>query len=510
MKKTEEKGVTLIALVITVIILAILTTIGTRAGLSSMNSSKFLEFKEELKIMQAKVNELNSKNETNIGKNLTTDQEKILVEDNIAKIIYPVGATADEKSDIRTYFRYCSKEYINETLGVEGITRDFLLNVKDRYVVSAKGFEYKDKIYYMTQQLDDGLYNVSYNNNVTGDFTLKSTKEDGRYKIDVNITSDYVSNWEVKYKLEEDSYWKTTDSTTFYVDIDGSYLVKVVHGDDIDLGTKTIELFEFGAQIGDYVEYDIPYTDMATGYEFTATNGWRILDPGKRNSDGTYTGMKLIATGIPVKLNYNYKVSNNVWWGTDDQVKQTYNITDNNTSLYKVACGLKLNFKNITFEYQNASEYNKGSYTKINGKTDESITGEEFIIPEKSINVSNILIDDIYRTRNNYNVNVSTDSVDGDIGLFCLKNLEKENAVYGYKESDADTDFKYAYILGIGDKSKKLSLSAQYTDSLAYIYSDGSFYASTSAANFALRPVVTLVNRAELIPTDNDNLWKIK
>lgn len=54
------------------------------------------------------------------------------------------------------------------------------------------------------------------------------------------------------------------------------------------------------------MEYSVSYVDMYTNYQFTASNGWRILDGGVPNGDGTYSGVILVSTGIPAKLHYNY------------------------------------------------------------------------------------------------------------------------------------------------------------------------------------------------------------
>ena len=57
--------------------------------------------------------------------------------------------------------------------------------------------------------------------------------------------------------------------------------------------------------IGDYVDYNVTYTDMyVTSTTFESTQGWRILDIGTKNIDETYSGVKLISTGIPAMLYY--------------------------------------------------------------------------------------------------------------------------------------------------------------------------------------------------------------
>ena len=55
------KGITLISLVVTIIVLLILVSVATYTGLGVVQSSKFETFKTELRLMQEKVNELYEK-----------------------------------------------------------------------------------------------------------------------------------------------------------------------------------------------------------------------------------------------------------------------------------------------------------------------------------------------------------------------------------------------------------------------------------------------------------------
>ena len=52
--KKEQRAITLISLVITIVILLILATIGIGAGIETINSSKLTKFNTEMKIMQLK------------------------------------------------------------------------------------------------------------------------------------------------------------------------------------------------------------------------------------------------------------------------------------------------------------------------------------------------------------------------------------------------------------------------------------------------------------------------
>ena len=58
MKIYNEKGVTLVALLVTIVILVILTSIGTTSGVHVIKYAKYLEFQKELEMIQVEVNEL--------------------------------------------------------------------------------------------------------------------------------------------------------------------------------------------------------------------------------------------------------------------------------------------------------------------------------------------------------------------------------------------------------------------------------------------------------------------
>ena len=171
MKKTNEKGITLITLVLTIIILLILASIGITSGNQTIDMAKYNQFKSELTTLQTKINEYNPKD--NIGQKLSSSQEAILNTKEVSDIIYK-GKTEEEKTKIRDGFTYVSSYNIQSQLGLDGINRDYLINVEYRYIVSCEGVEYKGTTYYMIEQIDNGLYNVNYNNknSETGSFEL--------------------------------------------------------------------------------------------------------------------------------------------------------------------------------------------------------------------------------------------------------------------------------------------------------------------------------------------------
>ena len=141
----NNKGITMIALVTLVIVLLILTSITTFSGFNLIRTSKYYEAISEMKILQAKVNELYED-----YRNAKTEEDKqIIIENNGEEI--SSKPRSDEanyafklvKSDnvmgqnLGTYndYKYWSVDYIKDVLDIEGIKFDFIVNIKTRSVI---------------------------------------------------------------------------------------------------------------------------------------------------------------------------------------------------------------------------------------------------------------------------------------------------------------------------------------------------------------------------------------
>ena len=302
MKKIkQEKGVTLAILVVMIIILLILASVGVTSWNQTIEYSAFNEFTAELQVIQSKVNELNQNKNTDIGTEISENQKNILDIAEIRNIIFKNKTTDEEITKIKKGFRYCSKEWIKQNLELDSIKRDYLINVEKRYVISCTGFEYKNKTYYMSEQLENGQYNVEYNNknSSTGSFEVITQKEENRWKVEIsNIQYDgYVNNWQVKYKLSTNDFWQTSNELTFYVTEQGYYDIKVVHGDKIELETnKTL--------IGDLIADNVnKVVNEKKNAELLDENGNKIVVPAgfKIVSDDTTNNAQTVEQGIVVE-----------------------------------------------------------------------------------------------------------------------------------------------------------------------------------------------------------------
>ena len=225
----KEKGITLMSLVITIVILLILASIATYSGIEVIKSSKLTKFTTEMKIMQTQVNELYQKMQD--GDTTIKELGKIISEignqTQVNNVFNAVGITTDE----REQYKYFDKDTIKK-LNIEGVSGTFLVNIYKRSVISYEGFQYEDKYYYTLDQLPNGLYNVEYEEKNTNKPTFDTNVEkvsEGKWRITVsNIKYDgYINKWSVKYKLEDSDDWSTSEDLSFVVNEQGNYLVKI-------------------------------------------------------------------------------------------------------------------------------------------------------------------------------------------------------------------------------------------------------------------------------------------
>lgn len=150
-------------------------------------------------------------------------------------------------------------------------------------------------------------------------------------------------------------------------------------------------------EIGDYIQYNVNYTDVNTEYKFTAQNGWRVLDKGKSNGDGTFNGVKLISTGVPAEFNYSFNTikelekdesrTSGKWAGNKEQRQQyieQFNLSNSidDENIY-AAAGMWYNFNQMRFNKVESINQvipeNEGKYISINGKDEEILTGNAFL-----------------------------------------------------------------------------------------------------------------------------------
>ena len=262
MKKSNNKGITLVALVITIIVLLILSSIATYSGLNVVKSSKLTVFTTEMKIMQTKVNEIYQKYKdgNSIEIDGTTYYGENKKSENSNSTILDIGQTLDSVSTQankvftesasgitnKDGYKYWNNELVKK-LGIEGVDGDFFVNVEKRSIVNYDGFTYEGKDYYTLNQLPSNLYNVDYENKNDGKPTFDITSEKisaNKWKItisNIQYTGGYIDKWYVKYKKQEQEGWQTSEDMSFIISEKGTYTIKI-ENENISSEEKTLTI----------------------------------------------------------------------------------------------------------------------------------------------------------------------------------------------------------------------------------------------------------------------------
>lgn len=319
----DAKGVTLMTLVVTIIVLLILGSIVTYSGIEAMNNTKRTKFVTELKIMQSYVNkwyeEWKNDNPSNPpGVNLGhTDEDSFRRSIRIHFWNDEKEITSVEgKSDYRTRlvdlnisnfsdYYFISREKI-KSFGIEEVSQDLLVSVIDRKVISYEGLKDNGKMYYTIDSLEgvkgfDTIYNVEYQNQNTGNanFTVDYNYiGQGKTRVIVsNINYDGDNQkWKVKYRVGNGN-WNISDNLSFIVSEYGQYHIGLFNSfvSDNIVGEKTITINMKVPQVGDTINYapsgtytwDKQYASSdqtgtetlssASGQTYNVTQ-WKVLD----------------------------------------------------------------------------------------------------------------------------------------------------------------------------------------------------------------------------------------
>ena len=158
----NERGITMITLIITIILMMILAGVIIKYGTGSYDVVNYQNFQYELMQVQGKVDVIYEKiklgteeektNYITLGENITESNDAITTLYEITGIDYENVSQEDRENyyyqDIYTTYRYLSEDEVKETLSLSSSPGDLIINFQTREVISVYGFEYEDSSYY--------------------------------------------------------------------------------------------------------------------------------------------------------------------------------------------------------------------------------------------------------------------------------------------------------------------------------------------------------------------------
>lgn len=192
-QNTNQKGITIIALIITIIVMLILASVTIYVGTGSIEYSKVVKFVSYMQAIQKQVDLIAEYEDyTQYGDDLTDDQKT-----NLQTII--ANDETIMTSDIdSTYLKAFNKNKISSDFELDDIDDEIVVNFQTREVISLRGIMYEGVMYYTQYNLPGGqkleTYLESRSTPEIGTITSSVVGLNGTFTIsEVNITNGTLS-----------------------------------------------------------------------------------------------------------------------------------------------------------------------------------------------------------------------------------------------------------------------------------------------------------------------------
>lgn len=148
----KNRGITLITLIITVVLLTIIGGVSAYYGINTYEESKVIRFETNMKILQKKVDLVleEGKNYMELGLSLTDEQRQTL-----SNIISQDVNNYIETTDVASSkLRYFSSSEIQKDFDIDNINENVVINFENREVISLNGVSKNGTTHYV----EKGLY----------------------------------------------------------------------------------------------------------------------------------------------------------------------------------------------------------------------------------------------------------------------------------------------------------------------------------------------------------------
>ena len=206
----DNKGITLVALIIAVILMLILTSVTTYTGINTYRKMQVTKFVTQMQLIQGKVDELKDSKTIDelktMGDEIPTDKQAIITTANTRGEI--------TSSDISSY-RYFSSEKLKQELDLEdGIDGEIMINFTTREVVSTVGIEYESERYYTQYLLPGGQKLIDNSTQTNRDLAFDLNASVDGLNATITINNIQITNATLSYKEQGSSYWQNITNYT--------------------------------------------------------------------------------------------------------------------------------------------------------------------------------------------------------------------------------------------------------------------------------------------------------
>lgn len=249
----REKGITLAVLIITIILMVILASVSISIGTDSLDSTRLKGFYTQLEIIQKRVDDIATTNESYIDKNGDTiylkekglayadfkDKQKTLLTDEILPNEIP------EVTFESLNLRYFTKNDLEQYLDLSDMDYNVFIDFDNRIIIAEDGIKIGDTTYHV---LKNTTYFVKQDTekNVVKSLGYTATQ----YRTDkckvivtaINAAGDAVGGGYVKYKKTSTKYWEVSDNTEIIIEASVEYNIVYIDANNNKSEEKTIKV----------------------------------------------------------------------------------------------------------------------------------------------------------------------------------------------------------------------------------------------------------------------------
>lgn len=206
----DNRGITLVALIITIILMLILVSVTTYSGINSYKNAQVTKFVTQMQLLQAKVDDLVSSK--TIEELNSMDLQTPTTQEQQNAINSAFNNEEVTSSNVDEYKVFTKEDVLNK-LDVEDVQNDIMVNFATREIVSLVGIEYEGETYYTQYKLPNGQTiinssSVSRNLDFTPEVVIDGINSSIAFK-DISITNGTLS-----YKEQNDNYSQTITNYT--------------------------------------------------------------------------------------------------------------------------------------------------------------------------------------------------------------------------------------------------------------------------------------------------------
>lgn len=228
-KLSNDKGITLVALIITILVMFVIVGVSVNIGTESLDNTRLQGFYTKLEIVQKRIDDIAITNESYVddsGNILYLKEQGTAFEDleatkqaNLEEIIANEGA---ELSLNVASFRYFTVEQLESILNLSEIEYNVFVDFETRTVIAEDGLTINGESYHI---LKSNIYFVEQNT-AKNEGTITSLSYNitaygtNNYKIIVtpsNTVGDLGVGGTLKYKKSTTKYWETASNSEIII-----------------------------------------------------------------------------------------------------------------------------------------------------------------------------------------------------------------------------------------------------------------------------------------------------